>query len=167
MNIQLREWKKKDILPLTLLANNKLVSDSLRDRFPFPYTSKDAEIWIRLNKKIEPARNFAIQVDHLLAGGCSVMLKDDIYRCSAEIGYWLGQPFWGKGIATEAVRLLLKKIDAQYPSIVRLYAEVFEFNEGSMRVLQKNGFHLESIRKRAVIKNNRILDDHVWVKLIH
>jgi [ribosomal protein S5]-alanine N-acetyltransferase len=167
MIIRLREWKKKDAVPLTLLANNKRISNNLRDRFPHPYTLKDAEAWIHLNRKKDPVTNYAIEVDDLLVGGCGILLKEDVYRCSGEIGYWLGEPFWRKGIATVAVKQLLEKIKIDFPFIVRLYAEVFEHNTASMKVLQKNGFQLESIRKKAVIKNNIIQDDQVWVKLIN
>jgi ribosomal-protein-alanine N-acetyltransferase len=166
MNIVLREWKKRDATPLVLLANNKMVSDTLRDRFPFPYTLKEAERWISFNLKKDPATNFAIEADGLLTGGCGIMLKEDIYRYSGEIGYWLGHPFWGKGIATEALRILLEMIPGRFPLLVRIYAEVFASNTASIRVLEKNGFHLESIRKKSIVKNNVILNDEVWVKMV-
>jgi [ribosomal protein S5]-alanine N-acetyltransferase len=166
MKIRLREWEKRDAVPLTLLANNKRISDNLRDRFPYPYTLKDAEAWIHSNRKKGPVTNYAIEVEELLVGGCGILLKEDIYRYSGEIGYWLGEPFWGKGIATEAVRLLLEKIIIDFPIIVRVYAEVFAFNTASIKVLRKNGFFLETTRKNAIVKNNIVQDDQVWVKFV-
>jgi RimJ/RimL family protein N-acetyltransferase len=166
MNVVLRKWKKEDTEPLAILANNKKISDNLRDHFPHPYTFKDAEDWISLNEIRTPITNFAIQVNDQLAGGCGVLIKEDVYRHSAEIGYWLGEPFWGKGIATSAINLLIEKIIVINPAIVRIYAEVFEYNTASMKVLEKNGFQLESIREKAIIKNNIILNDHVWVRLL-
>ena len=83
---------------------------------------------------------------------------------SAEIGYWLAEPFWGQGIATEAVRQLVE-YTFYYFDIVRLYAEVFETNKASMRVLEKNGFYLEGVRRKAVFKNGLLMDDFIWVKL--
>ena len=166
MNIILREWSKGDIEPLVILANNKKISDNLRDHFPHPYNLKDAGEWIAINQTKTLITNFAIEINKELAGGCGILLKEDIYRCSAEIGYWIGEKFWNKGIATHVVRLMIEEIKLKYPGIVRIYAEVFEHNKASMKVLEKNGFHLESIRRKAVIKNNVILDDHVWVLLL-
>jgi RimJ/RimL family protein N-acetyltransferase len=101
-----------------------------------------------------------------LAGGIGFLPKDDVNKCSAEIGYWVGEHFWGKGIATEAISMLIDKIKERAPHVIRVYAEVFQNNKASMRALEKNGFHEESVRKKAVIKNGRILDDHIWVKLL-
>ena len=166
MKLRLRNWQREDIISLAQLANNRNIADNLRDRFPHPYTLKDAEDWIELNEKRDPATNFAIEADGDLVGGCGIVLMQDVYRCSAEIGYWIAEPFWGKGIATAAIKMLLGKIKNNFPDIIRVYAEIFEHNKASMKVLEKNGFHLESIRKKAVIKNNIIMDDHVWVKLL-
>jgi len=166
MNIVLREWKRDDIDQLVLLANNKNIADNMRDLFPHPYTLKDAEMWLAINENRKSVTNFAIQAEGDLAGGCGIRMFEDVYRRSAEVGYWVGELFWGKGIATEAIRLLLEKIKTDFPEINRVSAEIFEHNKASMKVLEKNGFHLESIRKKAVIKNNIIMDDHVWVKLL-
>jgi len=166
MKMVLRQWIKEDIESLAKLANNKNIAGNMSDRFPFPYTLKDAEEWITLNENKNPAANFAIEADGELAGGCGIMMMKDVYRCSAEIGYWIAEPFWGKGVATEAVKLLPKEIRANYPEIIRVFAKPFAYNKASMKVLEKNGFHLESIRKKAVIKNNIVMDDYVWVKLL-
>jgi RimJ/RimL family protein N-acetyltransferase len=93
------------------------------------------------------------------------MLKEDISRRSVEIGYLVGEMFWGKGIATEAVKRLLQFIE-QKLDMVRVFAHVFEHNTASMKVLRKNGFYLESIQRKAVVKNNQVMDDYVWVKLL-
>ena len=166
MQVQLRNWKREDIPSLVTLANNKKIYDNMRDLFPHPYTLNDAEEWISRNENRIPVTNFVIEVNGQLAGGCGMMIFGDVYHHCAEIGYWIGEPFWGKGIATEAVKLLLGKIKTEFPDTIRVSAEIFEHNVASMKVLEKNGFHLESIRKKAVIKNNIIMDDHVWVKLL-
>jgi len=165
MNIILRKWDKEDIEQLITLANNKNISDNLRDHFPYPYTLKDAEEWISLNETNLSITNFAIEVNEL-AGGCGILLKEDIYRFNAEIGYWIGEKFWNKGIATHVVRLMIEKIKLKYPDIIRIYAEVFEHNKASMKVLEKNGFHLESIRQKAVVKNNIVMNDQIWVLIL-
>ena len=96
--------------------------------------------------------------------GISIMPKEDIYRCSAEIGYWIGEPYWGRGIATEAVRQLLEISWEQYPEVVRIYAELFPTNIASARALEKNGFIMECVSKNSCIKNGVIGDDMVFVK---
>lgn len=166
MKVHLRNWRTEDRELLVKYANNKKIADNMRDIFPHPYTVDDAIQWIAAYENKIPQTVFAIDADEQLVGGCGIHLKEDVYKCSAEIGYWIAEPFWGKGIATEAIKRLLEKSILQFPDIVRLYAEVFEHNKASMRVLEKNGFHLESIRKKAVTKNNKIMDDYLWVKLI-
>lgn len=166
MNVILRSWRKEDAELLATLANNKKIADNMRDLFPNPYTIEDAMKWITANKNKIPQTTFAIEADGAFAGGCGIHPKEDIYRHSAEIGYWIAEPYWGKGIATEAIKQLIEKSITRFPDIIRLYAEVFEHNKPSMRVLEKNGFYLESIRKKAVVKNNVIMNDYVWIKLL-
>jgi [ribosomal protein S5]-alanine N-acetyltransferase len=120
---------------------------------------------VGLHHHKRPVTHFAVEVDGKLAGGISIMAKEDIYRCSAEIGYWIGEPYWGRGIASEAIRQLLEISWEQYPELVRIYAELFPTNVASARALEKNGFILESVRKNSCIKNGIIGDDMVFVKL--
>jgi RimJ/RimL family protein N-acetyltransferase len=163
--IQIRCWKKEDAAALTSLANNKKIWLNVRDGFPHPYTLDDALQWIAFTSDQKPLQNFAIIYGGNVAGSVGVLLRDDVYRKTIEIGYFIGERFWGRGIATEAVALLIEYIKNQF-DVVRIYAEVFEHNKASMRVLEKSGFYLEGIRKKAVIKNNVIMDDYVWVKLL-
>lgn len=163
--IYLRPWKKEDISPLTLIANNRHIWNNVRDSLPHAYKLKDAEAWISHCRRQKPQLNFAIIYNERLAGSIGCTPQTDIHRKSMEIGYFVGEPFWNKGIAGRAVRILLNYIEKEF-DVVRVFAEVFEFNKASMRVLHKNGFYLENIRRKAVIKNNRIMDDYVWVKLL-
>lgn len=163
--IVLRPWQKEDAQALAAIANNGKVWDNVRDFFPTPYTVLDAEQWLDSIRKTRPFLNFAILYQGRIAGNIGIVPKEDVYRMSVEIGYFIGEEFWGKGIATEATRLLVEYIEQEF-NVVRIYAEVFETNKASMRVLQKNGFYLEGIRRKAVIKNGEIMDDYVWVKLI-
>lgn len=163
--IILRPWQQEDAQALATIANNRKVWDNVRDYFPTPYTVLDAMNWLESIRKTRPILNFAILYQGRIAGNIGIVPKDDVYRMSVEIGYFIGEEFWGKGIATEATRLLVEYIEKEF-TIVRIYAEVFETNKASMRVLQKNGFYLEGIRRKAVIKNGVIMDDYVWVKLI-
>ncbi|MGH2563496.1 MAG: GNAT family N-acetyltransferase [Ginsengibacter sp.] len=167
MKVHLREWRTEDKESLVKYANNKKIADNMRDIFPNPYTISDAMQWIAASENKTAETVFAIDADEQFVGGCGIHLKEDVYKYSAEIGYWIAEPFWGKGIATETIKLMLEKTSQNFPLIIRVYAEVFEHNKASMRVLEKNGFHLESIRKKAVIKSNVIMDDYVWVKLLN
>ncbi len=163
--IFLRPWQHEDAQELSAVANNMNVWNNVRDYLPHPYTVSDAHQWIAHCKVQEIAVNFAIIFEDKLAGSIGCVPQTDVYRKAIEIGYFIGEPFWGKGIATESVRILLDYIKTRF-DVVRIYAEVFEHNKASMKVLQKNGFHLESIRRKAAIKNNIIIDDYVWVKLL-
>ena len=165
MKVVLREWKKSDSTALAKIANNKKIWDNVRDRLPYPYTEQDAKEWLALVKKQKIVTTFCVEADGELAGSIGFTLKEDVYRKSAEIGYFIGENFWGQGIATEAIRQLVGYIEENF-DLVRIYAEVFEHNKASMKVLEKNGFYLESIRKKAAIKNNIVINDFVWVKII-
>jgi ribosomal-protein-alanine N-acetyltransferase len=165
MKVVLREWKKSDSTALAKIANNKKIWDNVRDRLPYPYTEQDAKEWLALVKKQKIVTTFCIEADGELAGSIGFTLKEDVYRKSAEIGYFIGENFWDQGIATEAIRQLVSYIEKNF-DLVRIYAEVFEYNKASMKVLEKNGFYLESIRKKAAIKNNIVINDFVWVKII-
>lgn len=164
MNLILRPWRFSDVNELSRLADNIKIWNQVRDYFPHPYTRQKAEEWVSMHHGKKPVTHFAIEWDGKLVGGISVLRKEDIYRCSAEIGYWLGEPYWNQGIATKAISVLTENIWSNFPEIVRLYAEVFPQNAGSCRALEKNGFVLESVRKNAVIKNGLIGDDLVYVK---
>jgi [ribosomal protein S5]-alanine N-acetyltransferase len=164
-NISLRQWKEEDAHALATIANNIKIWNNLRDQLPHPYTSKDAGDWISHCKKQKPAINFAIVYNGEVAGSVGCVPKADVYCRNVEIGYFIGEQFWGRGIATEAVRILIEYIEKHFEA-VRIYAEVFAHNKASMKVLQKNGFYLESIRRKGAYKNKKIIDDYVWVKLL-
>ena len=163
--VLLRPWKKEDASQLAFIANNKNIWNNLRDRLPHPYTEMDAIQWITHCMKEKPPVNFAVLYNDAVTGSIGLVLKDDVYKKNIEIGYFIGETYWGMGVATEAVKLLLNYIRQNF-NVVRIYAEVFEGNTASMCVLQKNGFYLESIRRKAAVKNDVLLDDYVWVKLV-
>ena len=163
--VEIRPWKPEDASELAAICNNKEIWINVRDAFPHPYTVANAVEWIRHTLGQQPIQNMAIVYNGGIAGSIGVTPKQDVYRKSIEIGYFIAEKYWGKGIATAAVSLLLEYIASNF-DVVRIYAEVFGHNLASMKVLEKNGFHLEGIRKKAVIKNNVIMDDFVWVRLL-
>jgi [ribosomal protein S5]-alanine N-acetyltransferase len=164
--VELRPWQWSDSKQLTNLINNRKIWDNVRDHLPHPYTFKDADLFLQQNVEQVVQTNFAVIKDGVIVGGVGYIPKDDVYKFTAEIGYWIGEPFWGQGVATEAIRLLVKKIREQSPLIVRVYAEVFDHNKASMRILEKNGFYLETIRRKGVVKNGIIRDDYIFVLLV-
>lgn len=164
-DVLLRPWREDDAPHLASIGNNHKIWLNLRDRFPHPYTVTDATQWIGLQLEVNPVRNFCIEFQGKVAGSIGVFPKEDVSRLCSELGYFVGEPFWGKGVATKAVGLMMRHIESKFDA-VRVYAEVFEHNKSSMQVLRKNGFYLEGIRKKSVIKDGVIMDDYVWVKLI-
>ncbi len=142
-------------------GNNVKVWQHLRDRFPHPYTRAHAIDWLRHVRRQEPTCDFAIAAELELIGGVGVHVQDDVHRRSAEIGYWLGEPFWGHGIATHAVDAMTDYAFATYP-LVRIYANVFEGNPASVRVLEKVGYEFEGRLRKSVYKDGKLLDQLIY-----
>lgn len=161
--ILLRPWQKQDAQELAAVANNRSIWNNVRDAMPSPYTVMDALRWIAHTAAQQPTVNFAIVYKGKIAGSIGCNTKEDINRKTIEVGYFVGDAFRGKGVATEAVRQLLVYISAKL-DVVRIEAHVFASNKASMRVLQKNGFFLEAVHRNAALKNGLLTDDYVWVK---
>ncbi len=159
----IRSWRWSDKESLIRYANNWNVWITLRDIFPYPYTAENADSWLNFACTSLPETNFAIAVDDEAVGGIGYSINSDVFRCSAEIGYWLGEDFWGRGIATAAVKAMTDYIFAHH-DICRIHAQVFESNKASISVLEKAGYTLEARLKKSVIKNNVIMDHFVYVK---
>ncbi|HEX2441876.1 MAG TPA: GNAT family protein [Methylomirabilota bacterium] len=153
----LRPWRRGDEASLVRHANNRNVSRNLRDRFPYPYTAADADAWISSMVGQAPPTSLAIEVQGEVVGGIGLQLGTDVQRRSAEIGYWLAEPFWGRGIATEALRAMTAYAFEQF-DLVRLEAGVFSWNPASGRVLEKCGYVLEGRARAAVVKDGRTGD---------
>lgn len=153
----IRNWREQDISSLVLHANNRRIWRNLRDRFPHPYTIADAIDWIQQTTRATPETHFAIAVGGEAIGGTGLDLQTDVFRRSAEIGIWVAEPYWGRGIATEAVRAMTEFAFAHF-DLCRVYAGVFEWNPASMRVLEKVGYTLEGRLRRSVTKDGRTID---------
>ncbi|MEO7312565.1 MAG: GNAT family protein [Chitinophagaceae bacterium] len=161
--IKLRHWHMDDAGELAQMLNNKNVVANLRDGIPFPYTVKDATDFLVNVAPAQQAIHFCVDVNRHVAGSISIFPKNDVYRKTAEIGYYVAEPYWKRGIGTRAIGLATEYA-WKHLDVVKLYAEVFEFNSASMRALEKNNYHLECIRKKHVIKNGQFWDDYLWVK---
>ena len=157
--LKLRAFRGSDSKKLAELCNNKRIWDNLRDYIPFPYTETNANDFIKYCQSENPQFTFAIEYNGEFVGSIGLVRQTDVYKLSAEIGYWIGEPYWGMGITTKAVRLI-----AEYGfntlGLVRIYTGVFDFNKASQRVLEKAGFNLECIFEKSVFKNNKICDEY-------
>ena len=163
MQIDLRPWRPEDAHSVARYASNPKIAANLRDVFPHPYVHQDAVNYIESCLRADSARQLtrAIAVDGEAVGSVGAFLGSDVYRKSAEIGYWLAEPFRGRGIMPGAViRICRESLDAF--DIVRLYAEPFARNAASRRVLEKAGFRLEGILRQSVCKQGEILDSCIY-----
>jgi len=161
----IRDWRVEDAPALARHANNRRIWLMVRDRFPSPYTIEDAEHWVRHCVRALPATDFAIEVDGEASGGIGVVLCDDVERISAELGFWLGETVWGRGVMTDAVSAFVPWAFERF-KLQRIYAHVFERNPASARVLEKAGFAREARLRRAVIKEGQILDEWLFARVV-
>ena len=160
-NFRLREWKLTDIVSLVKHINNEKIWNNVRDGLPYPYTMLDADKYIRMVQAQPYVQYFAIEVAGEAVGGVGIVPLTDVERLSAEVGYWLGEDYWGRGITSEAVALLVDYVFRE-TGIIRLFASVYEYNPASMKVLEKVGFTRQAILRDAAIKNGRVIDMYYY-----
>lgn len=158
VEVLLRRLRRADIPELSMLANNRNVWDNVRDYFPHPYSEKDAEFFISSKVSEDPQFTFAIEFEGNFVGVVGLEPQQDVYAHTSEIGYWIGEPYWGKGIATKAVKQATSYA-FETLGLHKVYAGVFEFNKGSMRVLEKAGYIKEATLRSSVKKNDVIVDE--------
>jgi len=158
----LRPFQISDKKSLAKYANNKKISDNLRDRFPHPYTEEAAGWFINfVLSDNDPVKNFVIEINGKAAGAIGITPDEDVYRMNAEIGYWLGEDHWGKGIMTAVIKATVKYVFENL-GIKRIYATPFATTLGSIKALKKAGFTKEATIRNGVIKNNKILDYYIY-----
>jgi [ribosomal protein S5]-alanine N-acetyltransferase len=152
-----RSWRTSDVESLVRYADNRRIWRNLRDAFPHPYTRHDARAFIRTVRERTPETTFAIAVQDEAVGSVGFVLRPDVERVSAEIGYWIAEPFWGRGIASEAlVAVTTYAIETHH--LTRIYALPFAWNAASCRVLEKAGYVLEARLRRSAIKDGQVTD---------
>jgi len=156
----IRPYHLSDAEEMARIANNPVVGRYLRNHFPSPYTINDANFWINLNITASPVYQFCIAhpESNKIMGCIGLVPGKDVYCCSAELGYWIGQEYWGKGIATEAVKGFVDWTYANFPQMERLHAQIFEDNKASVAVLERAGFVFEGRLRKAVYKNGKHMD---------
>ena len=162
---KLRSWDSKDVGSLARHANNRKVWLNLRDKFPHPYTRVDAENWIRISLAARPETNFAIDISGEAVGSIGFELKTDVERFSAEVGYWLGEEFWGRGICTAALKIATKFSIESY-NLNRIFALPFAENLTSMRVLEKAEYVREGLLRNSAFKDASFLDQVLYAYVV-
>lgn len=167
MDFILREWRRSDAADVAKYADNEKIARNLRDVFPYPYTLKDAKEFIDDCLEEDDFLMFrAIEVDGHAVGSIALCRDDGMYRPRAELGYWLAEDFWGKGIMTEAVQRICEEGAGRWEDLLRIYAEPFAHNTASRRVLEKAGFQLEGILRHGVCKRGRVYDACMYALLV-
>ena len=159
MNCILRKWRLSDAQNLAAALNNEKIQNNLRDGLPFPYTQQDARDYIitMLSSQEDSAFAYAITIDDRAVGSIAAFRQGNIHRRTAELGYYLAESCWGRGIMTDAIRQLCGII-FETTDILRIYAEPFSYNTGSRRALEKAGFRFEGMMKNNAVKNGKVVD---------
>jgi len=162
--VSLRPVVLADAEAFARLANDRDVWRNLRDAFPHPYTMEHAQQFIPRQAEPGDAKVFVIEVEGALAGACGVHPLTDVYSRGAEVGYWLGRPFHGRGVMTKALRGV-SAFAFDVMKLERLQAGVFEWNQASMRVLEKVGYVREAVLRKSVFKDGQLIDSVLFAKL--
>jgi RimJ/RimL family protein N-acetyltransferase len=157
MSCEIRSWETSDLDSLVFHANNRRIWLNLRDRFPYPYSRRDGAGFIKLARKATPETFFAIAHEGAAVGGIGFVLQRDVERVSAEVGYWLGEAVWGRGIMSEALPAMTR-LAVERHGLTRVFALPFAHNAASCRVLEKSGYVLEGRLRRSAIKDGQIVD---------
>lgn len=164
MNYRLRNWELSDLESLVEHANNNHIAKWLTNQFPHPYTETDGRNFIEMVMRDDITKIFAIEISGEAVGSIGIFPQSDIHCKSAEIGYWLSEKYWGKGIMPKAIKEIVEYGFKTF-DIVRIYARPFSTNKGSQRVLEKAGFKQEARLEKALYKNGEYLDEIIYSKL--
>lgn len=159
MKCRIRKWELSDAKDLAVALSNKKVQDNLRDGLPYPYTEQDGKEFIStmLSADENETFAFAITVDNMVIGSIGIFRQGNIHRQTAELGYYIAEEYWGKGIMTEAVKQICEYVFAN-SDIIRIYAEPFAYNIASCRALEKAGFQYEGTLRSNAVKNSKVID---------
>ncbi|XCP86508.1 GNAT family protein [Roseburia hominis] len=166
MTCEIRKWKLTDASDLASALSNKHIQDNLRDGLPYPYTEKDGMDYISamLSANENDTFAFAIIVDNKVIGSIGVFRQENIHRQTAELGYYIAEEYWGKGIMTEAVKQICDYV-FKNSDIIRIYAEPFSYNRASCRVLEKAGFQYEGTLRSNAVKGGKVIDMKMYARI--
>ena len=163
MNCTIRKWKLTDAKDIAVVLSNKKIHDNLRDGLPYPYSEQDGIDFISsmLSANEDETFAFAITVDDKVIGSIEVFRQKNIHRQTAEMGYYIAEEYWGKGVMTDAVKQICEYV-FRNTDILRIYAEPFAYNTGSCRVLEKAGFQYEGTLRNNAVKNGKVIDMRMY-----
>ena len=163
MKCRIRKWELSDAKDLAAALSNKKVQDNLRDGLPYPYTEQDGKEFISAMLSADESETFAfaITVDNMVIGSIGIFRQGNIHRQTAELGYYIAEEYWSKGIMTEAVKQICEYVFAK-SDIIRIYAEPFAYNIASCRVLEKVGFQYEGTLRSNAVKNGKVIDMEMY-----
>ena len=163
MKCRIRKWELSDAKDLAAALSNRKVQDNLRDGLPYPYTEQDGKEFISamLSADENETFAFAITVNNMVIGSIGIFRQGNIHRQTAELGYYIAEEYWGKGIMTEAVKQICEYVFAN-SDIIRIYAEPFAYNIASCRVLEKVGFQYEGTLRSNAVKNGKVIDMEMY-----
>ena len=166
MKCKIRKWKLTDAKDIAVALSNKKIQDNLRDGLPYPYSEQDGMDFISsmLSANETETFAFAITLDDKAIGSIGVFRQQNIHRQTAEMGYYIAEEYWGKGIMTDAVKQICEYV-FENSDILRLYAEPFAYNAGSCRVLEKAGFKYEGTLRSNAVKNGKVVDMKMYSRL--
>lgn len=166
MTCKIRKWQLSDARDLASALSNTKIQDNLRDGLPYPYTEKDAVEYITamLSADENETFAFAITIDDKVIGSIGAFRQGNIHRRTAELGYYLAEDSWGKGIMTQAVKQICNYVFDK-SDVIRIYAEPFAYNTASCRVLEKAGFQYEGTLRKNAVKNGRVVDMKMYALL--
>ena len=162
--VTLRPWEERDVDVLPGIANDHRIWRNVRDGFPHPYDRASAEAWVALCKKGAMPHSFAIEFEESAIGGIGLHPFDDVHRRTAELGYWVGAAYWGRGFATEAVQAIVEYGFSE-ANLERIQASVYAWNEASSRVLVKAHFVYEGCMRRHAFKDGQFVDMLLYARL--
>ena len=163
MLVSLRSWRMDDAAAITEAINNKKVQDNLRDGIPYPYTERDGADFISMTLAADKDAQYAFAIlgDGRVIGSLAVSRLDNVHRLTAEMGYFIAEPYWGRGVTTEAVKQACRYV-FENTDILRIFAEPYAYNAASCRVLEKAGFSLEGVLRKNAVKNGVVLDMRMY-----
>ncbi len=161
---RIRDWEDSDAPSIAKYANNRKIWKNLRDGFPHPYNISDAENFLSLAQLQEPRTYFAIASSEEAIGGIGLGIGTDVHRFTAELGFWLAEPFWNKGIMTQAVICFTEYAFERF-KLYRIYAEPYVTNPASTHVLEKASYIFEGTLKSNVFKDGKVLDQHLYARV--
>ena len=166
MKVEIRKWRLTDAKDLAAALSNQKILDNLRDGLPYPYTEQDGQDFISamLAADEDETFAFAITVDEKVIGSIGAFRQGNIHRQTAELGYYIAEEYWDKGIMTEAVKKLCDYVFS-HTDIIRIFAEPFAYNSASCRVLEKAGFQYEGTLRNNAVKNGKVLDMKMYARL--